>query len=158
MVSKNLMHTKEETKARRVEFWNQFQDFTNKRRRKQGRSGKWILDRTGINALNLKFHFDQNTALVGIDIETRNLDKRLELYEKLESTRKHIMSALGENAVWDVDYIRENNKAISRIYVSLDNVDIMDKQCWNRVNMFFFDRKTALEDFFLEYKDYLRYS
>lgn len=152
------MYSREEAKELRVTFWKQFQDFTNKRRKNKGRTGKWILDKTGINALNLRFHFDEQTALVGIDIETRNLDKRLEMYEKLESTRSQINKALGENATWELEYIRENNKAVSRIYTSIEEVSILESQTWNRVNMFFFDRMTALEDYFLEYKDYLRYS
>jgi hypothetical protein len=152
------MYTKEEAKEFRVAFWDQFREFTNKRRKGKGRTGKWILDKTGINALNLRFHFDEVTALVGIDIETRNLDKRLEMYEKLESTRSQINKALGENTIWELEYIRENEKAVSRIYTAIEDVSILDRQSWNRVNMFFFDRMTALEDYFLEYKDYLRYS
>lgn len=152
------MYSREEAKELRVDFWKQFQDFTNKRRKNKGRTGKWILEKTGINALNLRFHFDEQSALVGIDIETRNLDKRLELYEKLESTRSQINKALGENTTWELEYIRENDKAVSRIYTAIEGVNILDSQSWNRVNMFFFDRMTALEDYFLEYKDYLRYS
>jgi hypothetical protein len=152
------MYSREETKELRVAFWNQFRDFTNKRRKGKGRTGKWILDKTGINALNLRFHFDEQMALVGIDIETRNLDKRLEMFEKLESTRNQINQALGENTRWELEYIRENEKSVSRIYTAIEGVSILDRKSWNRVNMFFFDRMTALEDYFLEYKDYLRYS
>ncbi len=152
------MYSREEAKELRVAFWKQFRDFTNKRRKNKGRTGKWILDKTGINALNLRFHFDEQIALVGIDIETRNIDKRLALYEKLESTRSQIDKALGENTIWELEYIRENNKAVSRIYTAIEGVSILDRQHWNRVNMFFFDRMTALEDYFLEYKDYIRYS
>lgn len=150
------MYSKEEAKKIRVEFWNQFRDYTNKRRKNKGRTGKWILNRTGINAVNLKFHFDNKVALVGIDVETKNLDTRIEMYEKLETLKKQINKALGENTTWELDYIRENDKPISRIYTSIDKVDIFDITTWNRVNMFFFDRMTALEDMFLEYKDYIK--
>jgi len=151
------MYSKEEAKQIRVEFWEQFRDFTNKRRRNKGRTGKWILNRTGINALNLKFHFDEETAIVGIDLETSNMDVRIALYDKLETLKNQINKALGENTIWELDYIRENQKHISRIYTSISNVSIFDKDSWNRVNMFFFDRMTALEDMYLEYKDYLKY-
>jgi len=151
------MYSKEETKQIRLEFWEQFRTFTNRRRKKQGRSGKWILDKTGINALNLKFHFDTSEAIVGIDLETRNLDRRIELFGKLESLKKQVEKALGDSTRWELEYIRENDKAISRIYTSIGNVSILDKKSWNRVNMFFFDRMTALEDFYSEYGDYLRY-
>ena len=152
------MYNKEEAKALRMEFWEQFQDFTNKRRRKIGGSGKWVLDRTGINGLTLKFHFDSKDASVGIDVETRNLDKRLEIWEKLEAVQQQINTALGEDTLWDLDFTRENSKPISRIHRVLENVSIFNREDWNRVNMFFFDRMLALEEFYTEYKDYLRYS
>lgn len=151
------MFSKEEEKELRVEFWNSFQDFTNKRRRKTGGSGKWILDKTGINSLNLRFHFDRKEAIVGIDLETKSLDKRIEFFEKLETVKKQINKALGEETKWELEYIRENKKAISRVYTSIDKVDVLDKETWNRVNMFFFDRMAALQDFFEEYRDYLKY-
>ncbi|MDA3823431.1 MAG: DUF4268 domain-containing protein [Bacteroidales bacterium] len=150
------MYDKEEAKQMRIDFWQQFTDYTNNRRKNKGRTGKWIMDKTGINAINLKFHFDQKMALVGIDVETKNLDTRIAIYEKLESLKEQINKALGENTLWEVDYIRENDKSISRVYTAIDNVDIFDKTSWNRVNMFFFDRMTALEDMFLEYRDILR--
>lgn len=153
----DVMYSKEEAKQIRVEFWEQFRDFTNRRRKNKGRTGKWILDKTGINALNLKFHFDKNEAIVGIDIETRNMERRLEMYEKLEGLRNQVNQALGEKTRWELEYVRENNKPISRVFVSIQDVSIFDRSTWNRVNMFFFDRMTALEDVFNEYRDYLRY-
>lgn len=152
------MYSKEEAKQIRVEFWEQFRDFTNRRRKNKGRTGKWILDKTGINALNLKFHFDTKEALVGIDIETRNVERRIEMYEKLEGLRNQINQALGEKTRWELEYVRENDKPISRVCVSIRDVSIFDRTTWNRVNMFFFDRMTALEDVFNEYRDYLRYT
>lgn len=150
------MYTKDEAKEFRTAFWDQFAAYTNKRRKNKGRTGKWILNRTGINSINLKFHFDNKSALVGIDVETKKLVTRLEKYEKLETIRKQINMALGENTQWEIEYTRENDKVISRIYTGISHVSIFDKTTWNRVNMFFFDRMTALEDMFLEYKDYLK--
>lgn len=150
------MYSKEEAKTIRIEFWEQFRSYTNKRRKNKGRTGKWILDKTGINAINLKFYFDESRALVGIDVETKNLDTRIAMYEKLETLKNQINKALGEATVWEIEYIRENNKSISRVYTEIKDVSIFEKDSWNRVNMFFFDRMTALEDVFLEYKDYLK--
>jgi hypothetical protein len=150
------MYTKEEAKEIRTEYWNQFRDYTNKRRMNKGRTGKWIMDKTGIGAINLKFHFDHKCALVGIDVETKNPERRIEYYEKLETLKSQINKALGENSKWEPEYIRENNKTISRIYTEIVDVDIFNKTSWNRVNMFFFDRMSALEDMFLEYTDYIK--
>ncbi len=114
------------------------------------------MDRTGIKAINLKFYIDSERAQVGIDVETRNMEKRLVYFEKLENIRNQVSQALGENVQWELEYIRENEKSVSRVYTEIQNVSIFDKTTWNRVNMFFFDRMSALEKVFLEYKEILQ--
>lgn len=151
------MYTKEEAKEIRNAFWEGFRNYTNRRRIKQGRTGKWMLTRTGINALNLKFHIDREKAQVGIDLETGNMDKRLELYEKLESTKKILTEYMKQPLTWELEYTRENGKSVSRIYVEIRDVNIYDRSCWKRVNRFFFEKMDALESYYTEYRDYLRY-
>jgi hypothetical protein len=151
------MYSKEEAKTLRNDFWLGFRKYTNRRRMKQKRSGKWILTRTGINAMNLKFHIDREIAQVGIDLETGNMEKRLELFEKLEATRSILEQHMQEPMNWELEYIRENGKSISRICVQLDEVDLYDPSTWKKVYRFFFEKMDALETYFTEYKDYLRY-
>jgi len=132
------MYSKEESKAMRLEFWDRFKTLSARRRARKKLPGNWILTRTGIKALNLRFHVDRKVALVGIDLETKNMDKRLELFEKLE-------------------YIRENGKSVSRIYMQVEGVDIYDRNTWQAAHQFMFDRMMTLESFYLEYRDYFKY-
>jgi len=152
------MYSAEEAKRIRNEFWEGFRNYTNQRRKRQGVSGKWMLTRTGINALNLRFHIDQQQAQVGIDLETSNMDKRLELFEKLESTKKILHNVMSEPMIWEVDYLRENGKSVSRIYLKMDDVNIYDTGTWKRVYRFFFEKMDALESYYRDYQDFLRYS
>ncbi|MEZ5071996.1 MAG: DUF4268 domain-containing protein [Bacteroidales bacterium] len=152
------MFSKEEAKAVREEFWTTFKRRSARIRRKQGLPAAWVLTNTGINALNLRFHVDREVAQVGIDLETRNMDKRLELYEKLESLKKLMEEAMGGPMIWELEYIRENGKSVSRIYVQTDGVDIYRNETWDRAHGFMVEQMLRLEAFFLEYKDYLRYN
>ena len=72
------MFSREESKKLREEFWIAF-----------GKSfpRKWILYNTKIKGLAFKFHFDVKKAMVILDIETDDLDRRLQLWEKLESLK-----------------------------------------------------------------------
>ena len=151
------MFSKEEAKAHREEFWDTFKKMSARRRSSLGLPGNWILTQTGIRALNLKFHVDRKVAQVGIDLETRNMDKRIELYEKLESLKKLLEESMGSPMKWELDYIRENGKSVSRIYVQEDDVDIYQRDTWSRAHQFMYDRMLKLESFFNEYRDYLRY-
>ena len=88
------MFSKEESKQLREEFWDQFKTLSIGRRKAKGLPGDWILTNTGVKALNLRFHVDREVAQVGIDLETRNMDKRIELFEKLESVKKMLERAM----------------------------------------------------------------
>ena len=113
------MYSKEEAKVLREEFWNQFKTMSKQRRVRKKLPGDWLLAHTGVKALNLRFHVDRKVAQVGIDLETRNMDKRLELFEKLESVKKLMEEAMGQPMIWDLEYIRENGKSVSRIYLQI---------------------------------------
>lgn len=152
------MYTIEEAKNTRLEFWERFENYAAVRRRQKGKPAKFIMNRTGIKQLKLKFDFNEQYALVGIDIETKNMDKRLELFEKLEQVKPHIEKALGQNLIWNIEEILENGKSISRVALKMEDVNIYEKECWDKVFPFFFKKMMKLEDFFEEFQDFLKFS
>jgi len=149
------MYSREEAKKIRNEFWEKFKNYSSGKRKRAGKPAKWIMDATGNKAINLKFYFDNSVALVGLDIETSNLDKRIGLFEKLESLKKILDETMGIEMIRELDYTRENGKSISRIYTSINDVGIYNKESWPAVIEFFYLKMSKLEDFYLEYKDYL---
>jgi hypothetical protein len=151
------MYAKDENKNTREEFWNEFKAWSGGKRVKSGKPGKWIMNDTGIKQLKLKFHFDDKIALAGIEVDTRNLDKRIDLWDKLEKTRKLLEEKVGGTLIWDIEYPLELKKTVSRVYCQIENVNIYDRISWKKVKEFFFSKMTGFEDFFLEYKDYFKY-
>jgi hypothetical protein len=152
------MFSKEEAKKLREEFWDQFKRMSAGRRARKKLPGNWMLDQTGIKALNLRFHVDREVAQVGIDLETRNMDKRIELFEKLESLKKLIEEAMESPLLWELEYIRENGKSVSRIYLQMEGVDIYKRDTWSEAHKFMFANMMKLEAFFQEYRDFLKYA
>jgi len=151
------MFSKEEAKKLREEFWDQFKELSARRRARKKLPGNWMLTQTGIKALNLRFHVDREVAQVGIDLETRNMDKRIELYEKLESLKKLLEEAMEAPMNWELEYIRENGKSVSRIYLQKENVDIYHKETWSVAHQFMYENMMKLELFYQEYSDYIKY-
>lgn len=151
------MFSKEESKKMREEFWDSFKQLSAGRRARKGLPGNWMLSQTGMKALNLRFHVDRKVAQVGIDLETRNMDKRIELYEKLESLKKLLEKAMESQLIWELEYIRENGKSVSRIYLQLEGVDIYDRKTWPRTHQFMYENMMKLEAFFREYKDFIKH-
>ena len=152
------MFSKEEAKKLREEFWDQFKRMSASRRARKKLPGNWMLAQTGIKALNLRFHVDREVAQVGIDLETRNMDKKIELYEKLESLKKLLEEAMESPMIWELEYIRENGKSVSRIYLQMEGVDIYKRDTWAGAHKFMYDNMMKLEAFFGEYRDFLKYA
>jgi hypothetical protein len=151
------MYTKEEAKSIREEFWDRFKTISARERAREKLPGKWTLNRTGIKAMNLRFHVDRKVAQVGIDLETRNMDKRLELYGKLEALKKVLEETMEGPMHWDIEYIRENGKSVSRIYVERNGINIYNRETWEDAHRFMYEQMMRLEEFFREYRDYLKY-
>ena len=151
------MLSKDESKQLREEFWNRFRNYSSVRRKQKGKSSNWIMNYTKIPQLKLKFEFDLNKAIVGIDIETRNVDKRLSLYGKLEEFKTILETTMGTELIWELEYELENKKSISRIYLELTDVSIYNKEDWPSVFPFFYKNMMKLEKFYEEYWEVLKY-
>lgn len=140
------MFSKEASRQLRETFWTSF-----------GKSfpRKWILYDTKLKGLSLKFHFDTKTALVALDVED-NLEQRINYWEKLSGLETILKEAFLPDAIFDETYILDNGKEISRIYVQVsEKVSIHNKDSWGSVMVFFNENMALLEDFLLEYKDFI---
>lgn len=122
------MFSKEESRILRQEFWTSF-----------GKSfpRKWILYNTKLKGLSFKFHFDTKKALVALDLED-DLEYRIKYWEKLEALKSILKDEYLPDAIFEEEFILENGKEISRIYVPLEQkVSIHNKNTWRGVMVFF---------------------
>jgi hypothetical protein len=140
------MFSKKESKQLREQFWTSF-----------GKSfpKKWMLYRTGLSGVVLKFHFDLEKALVSLEIERGTGKREKSLWEKLVALKSVLRSAYLPEAIYEVDHLLENHKTVSRIYVQKKGVCIHNKDTWMEVMLFLKDHMSLMESFFVEYRDYL---
>jgi len=134
--------SKEESQRMRQEFWTSF-----------GKSfpTKWILYNTKIKGFSFKFYFDTKKAMVCIDIEG-SLDSREKYFTKMESLRG-IFSDFLPNNEYEKEFVLENGKEISRIWIEKKDVCIHNKATWQEVMVFLNDGMAQIEAFWAEYKD-----
>jgi hypothetical protein len=151
------MFNQEEKKQIRKKFWEQFKSYSDKRKKKLGNLFKWTMNNTSIKQLKLKFHFDSQIAFAGFEIETRNLDKRIELFDKLEKLKSILEGALPYPLKWDLDTPASGGKTVSRVVAVKTDVNIYNQKCWPDVNQFLFDVMYPIEILFKEYIDFLKY-
>lgn len=141
------MFSKEESKQVKQLFWTSF-----------GKSfpRKWILYNTKIKGFSFKFHFDNKTAHVVLDLED-NLENRINYWEKLQSLKSILTNEYLPEAIFEEEFYLENGKEISRIYVPLEQkVNIHNKNHWKVVMEFFNEKMNLFELFFEEYKDVIK--
>ncbi|MWB96673.1 DUF4268 domain-containing protein [Flavobacterium sp. GA093] len=141
------MYSKEESQKLKREFWVAFAE-------KYPR--KWVLYDTKIKDFSFKFFVDNKKAQVFIDIEPRSDEKRLAYYEKLEALKNILEEEFIKDLVFEQNYILESGKTISRIWVEKQGVGFSNRNNWDAIFDFFFEKMNALEMFYLEYDEFIK--
>ena len=138
------MFSKEESRLLKQEFWTSF-----------GKSfpRKWTLYNTKLKGLSFKFHFDNKSALIALDLED-DLEHRIKYWEKLLALKSILVDDFLPEAIFEEEYFLDNEKEISRIYIPLEKkVSIHNKNTWRDVMEFFNEKMSLFEAFFEEYKE-----
>lgn len=138
------MYSKEETQRIKKEFWIAFAEAYPR---------KWMLYDTKIKEVTFKFFVDNKKAQVLLDIEPKDERKREIYFEKIESLKTILLEEYLPDAILERNFHLETGKIISRVWIELDNVSINNKKTWETIFIFFNEKMSAFEEFFLEYED-----
>jgi hypothetical protein len=141
------MYSREETQRLKRDFWIAFAE-------KYPR--KWVLYDTKIKDFSFKFYVDNKKAQVLIDIEPRNEDNRIAYFEKLEALKNILEEEFIKDLVFEKNFVLENGKTISRIWVEKLGISVSNKQYWDEIFDFLNEKMHALEMFFLEYDEFIK--
>ena len=150
------MYSKEEAKELRLEFWRKLENRTRKIPGQRGKVKKWIGDRTGIKGIDLRFDVGRKKIIVALEINIKHETKRLQVYEKLEATKKLFENEFGDELTWDFAYEKEHGEQVCRVYKEMDG-DFMVPEQWPAIFKFLIDNMLGMEKAFLEVQDYLKY-
>ena len=140
------MFSREEAKKIRQEFWISFG---------KNYPRKWLLYNTRIKDFSLKFDFDRKSAEVSIEIGTTDEIFRKYYFEKLQSLQTILRNDFLPEASLEEDHELENGKIVSRVSVRKEDVDIHKKEDWSKVQAWLAEKMGVLENFFLEYRDFI---
>ncbi|QDW20749.1 DUF4268 domain-containing protein [Flavobacterium sp. KBS0721] len=141
------MYSREESQRIKREFWVAFAE-------KYPR--KWVLYDTKIKDFSFKFFVDNKKAQVLIDIEQRSDEKRNAYFEKLEALKNILEEEFIKDLVFEKNYTLESGKTISRIWTEIQGVGFSNRNNWDTIFDFFFEKMNALEMFYLEYDEFIK--
>ncbi len=151
------MYSKEETQRLKKEFWDLFSSKTGKIKEESGSKKRWMLGKTGIKGVSLKFVVDKK--FVEVALEVSNKQKRGLIFQIITSYKAVVSQIIGDEFIWDNNYrvlVDGGEFTISRIYIKLEDVSYFNKSDWNDIHSFFITNMLKLEEAYKEVYDILK--
>lgn len=150
------MYTQEQAKQIRLKFWEQFGKRCRIHPVLSQRKKNFILHRTKISGVALRFEADRRGARVILELSQRNEDKRLKAYEILHNYKVVLEEGFADGLIWEFYHRRaDSKKEVCRIYTELEGADIHKQNQWPDIYNFFIDNMLTLEENFLQIRDLL---
>lgn len=150
------MYSKEEIRLLRQEFWDTFGKRCDMAPELKGRKKKWILHRTGISNVSLKFEANRNDARVILEINHRSESRRLHAFEVIQRYKQILEQDFEDGLSWDFLHIREDSgQQVCRIYTTLMGADYHKRSHWSDIFDFYIENMMRLERNFLGIKDWI---
>ena len=151
------MYSIEEAKKLRIRFWKQFGKGCEFHPLLRNKRKKWVLHRTKIKGVALRFEVDRESAKVILELSHRNEDKRLKAFEILERYKAVVEDNFKNGLIWEFYHQREDSgQEVCRIYTLLENVDLHRQNQWPDIFNFFIEKMLLLENNFLSVRDILK--
>lgn len=150
------MYSKEEIRLLRQEFWDTFGKRCEMAPELKGRKKKWLLHKTGISHVDLKFEADRNEARVILEINHRSESRRLHAYEVIQRYQTMLEQGFEDGLIWDFVHVREDSgQPVCRIFTTLRGADYLKRAHWSDIFDFYIENMLRLERNFLEIKEWI---
>jgi hypothetical protein len=117
------MYSKEENRLLRQEFWTTFDKYTQFYGKKTGAPIKWMLYKTGIKGLELKFAIDSQTIKVCIE-------RRIAMLVFLDTYRSIINQDFDPTPIWNDHLLTDTNKTVAQVYVEKTGLNFHNRDHW----------------------------
>lgn len=151
------MYSKDEIKKLRLSFWELFGKRCEVHPELMYRKRKWMLHKTKIKGISLRFEVSRSDAKVLLELGNRSENLRLKAYEFLEQYKVVIEEGFDNGLTWEFYHEREDSdKEICRIYARLPDVDFHRQNQWPDIFNFYIENMLKLETNFLSIRDILQ--
>lgn len=150
------VYSKDELKNLKLEFWESFAAYCEVQPYLRGRKKTWTLYDTKVKGVELKFDATRNGAFVILEVNHRNEEARLEMFERLTWYKDTLETDFPEGLSWDICFVRDTGKQVARIYTSKSGIDFHHRQDWGEFFSFMASQMYLLERNFMSIAEYLR--
>lgn len=150
------MYSKDELKSLKLEFWESFASFCEVQPYLKDRKKVWTLYNTKVKGVEMKFDVTRSGAYVILEVNHRQEDLRLEMFERLTWYKDTLEQDFAEPLTWDICFTRETGKEVARIYISKEGIDFHRREHWGEFFTFMASQMYLLERNFMSIAEYLR--
>jgi hypothetical protein len=144
------MYSKSEAKELITRFWEDFARYTDFFGRKKKQKIEWMLYKTGIKGLELKFDLHPRYVKCIIEVNARNEDRRLDIFIELNNYRKFIQNGFKKPLVWDENVRLDTGKQVMRVYCELTGKTFHNPENWPDIFCFMAENMWQLQSNFEE--------
>ncbi|MBE8712485.1 DUF4268 domain-containing protein [Sphingobacterium hungaricum] len=141
------MYSKEEIKKGKERFWTRFGQYLSVIPSAEGEKINWVNYKTGIKHLFFRMDADQYQGVIMIEMANPDAGIRELQFETFKTYKKIFEETVGEDWVWEKEFVDAYGKATTRIYKELKGVNLYNEQDWPELISFFKPRLLALDDF-----------
>lgn len=150
------MYSKDELKKLKIEFWESFAAYCEVQPYLRRRRKMWTLYNTKVKGVELKFDANRKGAYVILEVNHRQEEERLEMYERLTWYKEMLEKDFPDGLIWDCCFVRETGNEVARIYVAKEGLDLHRREHWGDFFSFMARQMYLLERNFMSIAEYLR--
>jgi hypothetical protein len=147
------MYTREQVSRQRQAFWTTFGQYMQPILSADGIKTHWINYKTGVAGINFKMEATNDHADIAIVFSHSDQHIRQAHYSQLLQLRSVLHNTLGEEWKWEEETADDYGKPISRVGITMNNVNISRSEDWPALISFFKPRIVALDEFWSMAKD-----
>jgi len=149
------MYTREEASQVKKNFWTSFGQYMKPVRGAEGQIINWLNYKTGIKHLYFRLDAEKRMASVSVEISHPDQAERKSLFEQLRALREMLEDHTREKWLWQDEVYDETGRTMSRIMISIENVNVFNAGDWPQIISFLKPRIIALDAFWSEAKDFI---
>ena len=124
------MYSKQKASLITQQFWTAFGKYMAPVLSAEGEEINWVNYKTGEKDIRFITSADNKGARVCITVSHRDPDLQKLYFGKFLQFKKALHKTLGEDWTWEQLKTNQHGKTISEIYISLQQVNVMNKADW----------------------------
>lgn len=141
------MYTRDQASQIRQAFWTTFGQYMAPVPSAEGRKMNWPNYKTGLKHVYFRMSATNKEASIGIELTHPDTGIRELFYEQFLELRPYLHDTLEETWEWEQNFVTAEGETFSRIYLTLKQVNVFNREDWPRIISFFKPRIIALDEF-----------